>query len=267
MSYILDALRKSEQQRQVGALPRLLAVQPAFETEPPPAFLRYGLIAAGLLGAGVALGWLHPWQQAKPLSAAAPLPEEGLDLRPPPSAVPVLPEIRGNAARKEPAPEPRKVIEPVRGPEAAPRENAYSLVRTPDHRKEPPLASPPVVTPRQGVAGSPREATALPVPKQAAAPAQAQPANPAPADARQASDVIPQEVIPMAELPAAMQQEIPAMSIPVHTYSSTPTERIVGINDRLLQEGDYVAPGLKVEEIAPDGVVFSYKSYRFRRGL
>lgn len=71
----------------------------------------------------------------------------------------------------------------------------------------------------------------------------------------------------MAELPAAMQQEIPAMSFPVHTYSSTPTERIVGINDRLLQEGDYVAPGLKVEEIAPDGVVFSYKSYRFRRGL
>jgi general secretion pathway protein B len=64
-----------------------------------------------------------------------------------------------------------------------------------------------------------------------------------------------------------IQQEIPVMSIPVHTYSTTPKERVVGINDRLLQEGDYLAPGLKLEQIAPDGVIFSYKNYLFRHGL
>jgi general secretion pathway protein B len=87
-------------------------------------------------------------------------------------------------------------------------------------------------------------------------------ADAAPADAAQE-----QKVLLMAELPAAIRHEIPAMSIPVHTYSDTPTERIVGINDRLLREGEYLAPGLKLELIAPDGVVFSYKRYLFRHGL
>jgi general secretion pathway protein B len=87
------------------------------------------------------------------------------------------------------------------------------------------------------------------------------------AEARPADAAHEQRVISMTELPQAIQQEIPAMSIPLHTYSSTPGERIVGINDRLLQEGDYLAPGLKLEQIAPDGVVFSYKNYLFRRGL
>ena len=57
------------------------------------------------------------------------------------------------------------------------------------------------------------------------------------------------------------------MSISVHAYSSKPADRIVGINDRLLREGGTVPPGLTLDEITPDGMVFSYKGYRFRRGL
>jgi general secretion pathway protein B len=71
----------------------------------------------------------------------------------------------------------------------------------------------------------------------------------------------------MAELPLAIQQELPPMSISVHAYSGKAAERLVGINDRLLHEGDDVAPGFKLEQITPTGMILSYKGYRFLRGV
>ena len=68
MSYILDALRKSDQQRQRGAAPTLLAAQATTVAHKQPAFLAYGLLAAVLVGASMVIGWLRPWQpeQAAP---------------------------------------------------------------------------------------------------------------------------------------------------------------------------------------------------------
>ncbi|NCN23775.1 MAG: general secretion pathway protein GspB, partial [Gallionella sp.] len=34
-----------------------------------------------------------------------------------------------------------------------------------------------------------------------------------------------------------------------------------------LHEGEIVVPGLKLEQITPEGVVLSYKGYRFQRGI
>ena len=76
-----------------------------------------------------------------------------------------------------------------------------------------------------------------------------------------------QKIIAMTELPLAIQQEIPKMTISGHAYSTVPKERIVGINDRLLQEGEYLSPGLRLEQITADGLVFSYKKYLFRHSL
>lgn len=57
------------------------------------------------------------------------------------------------------------------------------------------------------------------------------------------------------------------MTISVHAYSGNPEARPVGIGSRILREGDYVVPGLKLEQITPDGMVFGYKGFRFRRGV
>lgn len=57
------------------------------------------------------------------------------------------------------------------------------------------------------------------------------------------------------------------MAISVHAYSDNPKSRMVGINYRIFREGDYVVPGLQLEQITPDGMIFSYKGYRFRRGV
>ena len=71
----------------------------------------------------------------------------------------------------------------------------------------------------------------------------------------------------MAELPLPIQQELPPMAVSVHAYSGRPSERMVGINGRMLREGDSLSPDLKLEQITPDGMIMGYKGYRFRRGV
>ena len=83
-----------------------------------------------------------------------------------------------------------------------------------------------------------------------------------------AADAAPaQNVISLAELPLSLQQELPPMTISVHAYSGRPGDRMVGINNRMLREGDYLVPGLKLEQITPEGMILSYKGYSFRRGV
>jgi len=74
-------------------------------------------------------------------------------------------------------------------------------------------------------------------------------------------------VVAFSDLPVSIQQEIPKLAISVHAYSPVAKERLVGINDRVLREGEQLAPGLKLEQITLDGMIISYKGYRFRRGV
>jgi general secretion pathway protein B len=99
------------------------------------------------------------------------------------------------------------------------------------------------------------------VPKKPEMPALEKPA-PAPEKPAPAQE---QRLVTMSELPVQIQQELPSMTISVHAYSSQPKNRLVDINDHLLHEGMTVAPGLKLEEITPDGMIFTYKGYRFSR--
>jgi len=100
------------------------------------------------------------------------------------------------------------------------------------------------------------------VPKAAATLVPEQSVGTGPTDAAQ-----DQRVMTMSELPLSIQQEMPKMTVSVHAYSGQPQNRLVGINERMLREGGYVAPGLRLEQITPDGMIFSYKGYRFSRGV
>ena len=71
----------------------------------------------------------------------------------------------------------------------------------------------------------------------------------------------------MAELPSAVRAELPAITISVHAYSGEPLGRLLGIGNRILREGDFLAPGLQMVEITPEGMVLDYKGYRFNRGV
>jgi general secretion pathway protein B len=243
MSYILDALRKSDQQRQRGAAPTLLVVQAPAVVRKQPAFLVYGLLAAVLLGAGMAIGWLRPWQ-AEQAAPAATQSEASVH-----QSVPVRPEVAtAPAPALVPAPVAAPALAPVRAPAAVP-------VPAPASVKSQSPASVGTEAP-----GKPQNDVPALSSKATAAPQQ--PPGTAAADSAPA-----QNVISMAELPLALQQELPPMTISFHAYSANLRDRLVGINNRMLREGDDVAPGLKLEQITPEGMILGYKGYSFRRGV
>lgn len=198
MSYILDALKKSDQQRNLGVTPTLQVAQVTVAAPKRPSLFHYGLLAAVLLVAGVAIGLLRPWQteqmpaETGPIAQGTPvaIPRQAAQ-----STIPASPDITGNTAHQT-----------------------------------------------------------------AAAPVRQKPDYPA-ANAQE------QKAIAFDELPAPIQQEIPEMAVQLHSYSSKPGERLVYINSKRLREGDSVMPGLRLEQITPDGEIFSYKGYRFQRGI
>lgn len=57
------------------------------------------------------------------------------------------------------------------------------------------------------------------------------------------------------------------MTIQFHAYSSIPANRMVSVNSMMLHEGESLMPGLRLEQITVDGMIFSYKGYRFLRGI
>lgn len=236
MSYILDALRKSDQQRQRGAVPTLLVAQATAAASKQTPSLYYGLLAIVLVGAGIVIGWLRPWQ-VEPAPRAA----ETVALKPPEinlrqaAPSPAASEVALTA--ELPFPKQTQAVRPAPAPVAARPEARASAD-----------------TSKRGPPSKPANSVKSPIP--------AQRVDTGAADAMPA-----QTVILMADLPVTIQQELPPMSISVHAYSDKPKDRLVGINSRLLHEGDSLAPGLKLEQITPDGMIFSYKGYSFRRGV
>jgi general secretion pathway protein B len=256
MSYILDALKKSEQQRHRGAAPSLLAAQVADAPPRRPAVLLYGLAAAALLVAGVAIGILRPWQAQAPAvqPVAVKPPEAAAPPAPPPLAPPTptpAPDrapasvaITINAERPSPAP-PMPALAPAAPPAPAPASDV------------PRAQGPAPAAPVQAIPSRPATAPESRVPSPASgAPSGGRPADPAPERAP----------MTLAELPPSVQQELPKLAILFHLYSGNPRDRLVGINDRMLREGDAVEPGLVLEQITPDGMILTYKGYRFQRG-
>ena len=206
MSYILDALRKSDQQRQRGATPTLPTVQTA---EPgQPAYFIYGLLATVLVGAGIVIGWLHRSQLERPAA-------ETIAAKP----------LESSARQTAPAP-----VAPARP--AAPSPSNAGTRGTPPKAVTAATNDAPTPVPEKPVGGPPAR-----------------------------------EVMSIGELPASIRQELPDMQISLHLHSTKPGNSFVNINNQMLQEGAYPAPGLRLERITPDGMIFSYKGYRFRRGV
>ena len=237
MSYILDALRKSDQQRRRNAAPPLLLEPAAAEPPKQPALVVYGLFALALLGAGVAIGWLRPWQ-------SEPTPQL------PPASTPRLPE-------------PRQIPVPQAAPAPAPAPQLQAQQVAPAMTGGAPAAGPaPATAVIEPMHAPPKVASKAAAPVPAPVPREAASGGSRPGAAAPAAPVMT-----MAELPLAIQQKLRPMSISVHAYSGKAADRLVGVNGRLLHEGDSVAPGLALEQITPDGMILSYKGYTFRHGV
>ena len=219
MSYILEALKKSDQQRQRGATPTLQAAQLAVAAPKRPLFIYYGLIAAVLLVTGIMIGWLHPWQPEQPPPETEPIAA--------PAPLTAPPKMLSKTAQEFPAPNLTRAGQAVPVAGAVKPDNPASVSSVI------PIAAVPMADNSARLAGAAQE----------------------------------QKTMPMDELPVQIQREIPAMTVQLHAYSNLPGERIVYINSIKLREGESLMPGLRLEQITPDGMIFSYKGYLFRHGI
>jgi general secretion pathway protein B len=250
MSYILEALRKSDQQRNRGATPTLFGGQEAMAVRRKPAFVLYGVLAVSLIGAGIAIGVLRPWQtpqaemaERAPIVVHAPV---AAPAPPPPVAAAAPPQLQDTMAPAISAPVAQSAPAPVVEPKPVTR---------PKRRVERPIRkAEPSVADRSNPEPVPQAGSESP----AAEPAHAEPPAAEPANG--------ESVGTLSDLPPSIRDELPKIRITVHAYSSKRASRLVGYENRILREGDSLVPGLKIEEITPDGMILSYKGYRFSRG-
>jgi len=242
MSYILDALRKSDQQRQRGVTPTLLAPQ-ATAVEPGRRLpVSYAVLTVVLIGAGVVIGALRPWQTEQATKSPGRNP---LESTPRASPVPAQPRLAQQPTQNAPTPGVKPPI-----PSSAVLSDSAGMERRATAAAKPKVVERALTPPRQALPAAPQQIKkAVPEKPQGIRPVQQQ------------------KLLTMAELPLSVRQEMPPLSISVHAYSREPKDRLVGINDRVLHEGADLAPGLRLEEITRDGMILRYRGYRFWRGV
>ena len=233
MSFILDALKKSESDRQRQSGPALFEVKVA----PPRSRLPLWAVAIGLLLAVnlAIVAWIllrRPVAHAEavlaptaPVVAAVPLP----------------------ATASAPAPQ---VLAPLAAPAAAPPVNGA-----------PATAAPATATAQ---ATAPAAAAADTQSAEDLAPAADAPAAPAPAALsvhvrRGTADGVPL----YQDWAATPGTHVPQLRLDLHVYAARPEERFAMINMKKVHEGDLLPEGVRVESITPEGAVLSYQGSRF----
>lgn len=236
MSYILEALKKSQAERQLGELPSIHAPQVQLHdgaasgaARRAPVWLALGGVT---LAVAAALLLWQPWQAAATAPAPALAPAVLAQAVPAPMPAVVPPAVPAPA----PAPAPAPVTQVTPVPSAA--------TAAPVHHARP-VAEPKQETPGQAA------------PPPVAAPA---PAVPVPAPAPAAEESVPG----MRDLPEPIQRQIPPIAIGGYIYSKNPADRLLLIDKVLRHEGEELAPGLVLEKLQPKAAIFSFKGYRYR---
>lgn len=242
MSYILDALRKSETERRQGQVPDLgqqvqLIHRPKSKSVPSSLWVALALVLNAAVLAYVfwpthSVGLVSGIENDSPEDAAdteavaveATEPEE-------PEPAPAVETV----SKDEP---PAVASEPVANP--VPEPAAVSEVET---NPEPEVAERPTV-----IVPSPNRSLAI--------------AEPGMLEESGFRERVPH----LVELPLSFQRQVPDLIFNSHIYASDPAARRVMINDHYLRIGD-VFSGIRVDRITEEGVELSLNGRRFRVGV
>jgi general secretion pathway protein B len=259
MSFILDALKKSEVERQRQAIPGLM------DSRPLPPRAKFPLWAAALIallvvnlvilavvltrggapaGAGPSPTPLPATAKAPPAAASpaaaatAPMTaSQGTPATAAMTAAATRAPAPNGAAPASAAPDhfsPMDAAPPVYAPEIPPAQDYPAAVRRSDH------------------AGASSEGA----PHRAASAAP----DPVLTDSNPADN----EVLPsINEINVSDQPALANLHLDVHVYATQPSERFVYINMRKYREGATLAEGPVLERIRRDGVVLNYQGLRF----
>ncbi len=230
MSFILDALRKSESERQRQSGPALFEVKVA---PPRHRFAIWAIALGALLAINlVVVSWmLTRSSSARSAARVAAAPAAAAPVAA--AAVPHLPAATPAAALSAPA----GSVQPA-GPKTVARSDA----------------APPPPAATGAAAANPDDL----------APAVEPPQGSAAADSGGAVVREPESGLPSYRDAAAVPgANIPPLQLDLHVYSEKPDQRFVFLNMVKLHEGDALPQGVRVDAITPDGVILSYHGTRF----
>jgi general secretion pathway protein B len=240
MSFILDALKKSESDRQRQSGPSLFEVKVA----PPRRTLPIWAVAiAVLLGINViVVSWMlfrRPASSPQPPSSApqpaaphdAPVARAAIT---PPTESSAAPSMQAPATAPAPAP---TAATPPSLPQAATRAGAAAppASRADQEATQPPAADNPADT--------------EPAAEPAATPGFGTVGGTSPGDLPLYQQIVTSD-------------GLPPLHLDLHVFADRPEDRFVMINMHRLGEGDTLS-GVHVDAIRPDGVVLSYQGTQF----
>jgi general secretion pathway protein B len=247
MSYILEALRKADQERSAGSVPDLEAVHESSGQE---------------AGSGRWIWILGVFLLANALLLAVLLLRDGQN-EPAPVVEAGSPAPQTKAVSESPAPPPAVVVS-----RPAPRAPPPAVTVK---RPAPSPVSPPAVPVASGRVASATPVAPPPAPELSRRVAP-QPVSPPPA-APQVSRSAPPQPVASADTDSGipywddMSLEFRSgLSMPrldVHVYDSNPQRRFLLLELKKYREGDTLTNGAVVEEILPDGVQLFYRGTRF----
>jgi len=229
MSYILDALKKSEQERQQGNAPHVHSVHgsppPATNFSPFTQHIGLWMFVGGTFFFGIGIGILFFLYRQNPV-----VKEAMTAGKTPPAAVVMQ--------RSAPAP---KIIYKTSPEVSGPIPAADEVVQ-----EEVSIPGMVIVKNNDIIVRSIEVEETTSPPPEVITPKAAQKSLPL-----------------LEELPADVQAEVPKLKFAGHTYAKTPAQRMIIINGQILREGDVIASGTRLMEITWEGVVIDFKGARF----
>jgi general secretion pathway protein B len=237
MSYILDALKKSDQERKQGEIPSLQTVHSdqisrrrAYSAKRRKIALM--LLSCCLVATAVGL-WIWQSGALSPESdhpAAKNATVSGQATSPVPSPNnPIASQMTAPAPQSQP-----QIVEPA------------SRNDSPEHQDS---ADTPVIQQPEVVI----EPAPLTHPNQIPGPQ-------LPQAAREPGSTLPL----LKNLPVDQQRIIPEISLAGHVYSDEPSRRMIMINSRIVREGELVGENLRLVKITWDGVILRHINTEFQ---
>lgn len=227
MSYILDALKKSDQERQQGNSPHLYSMH---SSAPPrrnltPFYRRRGfwLPAGGVLLLCACLGifLLINRHNVPPLSPAPQQTNSGEQI--------IEPAVHESTRQ-------------VALPEARQKSQTIAAAAEPGGSSVPQVI---IKENRVVVRAAPLKENSLPAQEMV------------PATGKAAA------VAQLQDLPADIQAAVPELQFAGHTYSEEPAQRMIIVNGQIVREGDTIAAGTRLAQITWDGVIVNFQGNRF----
>lgn len=280
MSILLEALKKSEAQRQLGKTPSLHDSVSASNGGDAPAQQWLPLTLMGL--SAIAMAWIG-WQQFRvpeglppagrdavvapgaAVAAREPAVDERVTAPVPEQAT--APESADVSAGPPPTAGQRTLVESfatqgksLQGVTVMPPDEAVIAAPAPKPRSGRTVAA---TSPAAGADASGDSGTGSPDvvqdPMQQGRLAESRDA----ADALPAGEPAPTEPISFWELPQGVRDSLPELRITVLVYADDPQDRFILVAGQRLLEKEELQEGVLLDEIRRDGAVFLYRKYRF----